>query len=105
MPGASCQAAERAYDELTRDADAARARLDELRALIEDTRGLDASREDDLRAERERLRHVTELADAAAAAADALTPEDGAGATDLVAARRAGRRAARAARSRARGGR
>ncbi len=79
------QAAERAYDELTRDADAARARLDELRALIEDTRGLDASREDDLRAERERLRHVTELADAAAAAADALTPEDGAGATDLVA--------------------
>jgi len=79
------QAAQRAHDELTRDADAARTRLEELRALAEDTRGLDAGQEDDLRAERERLRHVSELADAASAAAEALTPEDGTGASDLVA--------------------
>jgi DNA repair protein RecN (Recombination protein N) len=80
------QAARRAYDELTRDAAAAEARLDELRALAEDTRGLDPGREDELRAERERLRHVTELADAAAQAASALSPDDGDGASDLVAA-------------------
>jgi DNA repair protein RecN (Recombination protein N) len=80
------QAARRVWDDLTRDAAAAQARLDELRALGEDTRGLEPGREDDLRAERERLRHVTELADAAASAAAALAPDDGAGATDLVAA-------------------
>ena len=80
------QAARRAYDELTRDAAAAQARLDELRALAEDTRDLDAGREDELRVERERLRHVTELADAAARAAAALSPHDGEGASDLVAA-------------------
>jgi DNA repair protein RecN (Recombination protein N) len=79
------QAAQRAHDELTRDADAVRARLADLRALVEDTTGLEPQQEDDLRAERERLRHVTELADAASGAADALTPEDGTGASDLVA--------------------
>jgi DNA repair protein RecN (Recombination protein N) len=79
------QAAQRAHDELTRDADAARTRLDELRALVEDTQGLDAGQEDDFRAERDRLRHVSELAGAASAAAEALTPEDGSGASDLVA--------------------
>src|SRR6266404_7234566 len=63
------QAARRAYDELTRDADAAEARLAELRQLAEDTEGLHADREDELRAERERLRHVGELAEGAAAAA------------------------------------
>src|SRR5437764_26758 len=41
---------------------------------------------DELRAERERLRHVTDLADGAAAAANALSPEDGEGASDLTAA-------------------
>ena len=79
------QAAQRAHDELSRDTDAALARLEELRALAADTDGLEADREDELRAERERLRHVTELAQAAASAADALTPEEGAGASDLVA--------------------
>jgi DNA repair protein RecN (Recombination protein N) len=78
------QAARRAYDELTRDADAAQARLEELRRLAEDTEGLEAGREDELRTERERLRHVTELAEGAAAAANALTPEDGEGAADLT---------------------
>jgi len=80
------QAARRAYDELTRDAAAAEARLEELRRLAADTEGLDPAREDELRAERERLRHVTELAEAAAMAAGALAPEDGEGATDLIAA-------------------
>jgi DNA repair protein RecN (Recombination protein N) len=79
------QAAQRAYDDLTRDADAARARLDELRTLAGDTEGLEADREDELRGERERLRHVSELAEAASTAAEALTPEEGAGASDLVA--------------------
>jgi DNA repair protein RecN (Recombination protein N) len=80
------QGARRAYDELTRDADAAEARLEELRQLVADTEGLHADREDELRAERERLRHVSELAEGAAAAAAALTPEDGEGAADLTGA-------------------
>jgi DNA repair protein RecN (Recombination protein N) len=78
------QAARRAYDELTRDADAAQARLEELRKLAADTEGLGLERDDELRAERERLRHVTELAEGAAAAVAALTPEDGEGAADLA---------------------
>ncbi len=80
------QAARRRHDELTRDATAARARLDELRALAADTEGIDRAREQELRGERERLRHLSELAEGAAAAVAALAPEDGAGATDLVAA-------------------
>ena len=80
------QAARRAYDELTQNAAAAAARLAELRALAEDTTGLEPQREDELRGERERLRHVTELAQATAGAAAALAPDDGDGATDLVAA-------------------
>jgi DNA repair protein RecN (Recombination protein N) len=79
------QAARRAYDELTRDAAAAGARLEELRRLAADTDGLEPGREDELRGERERLRHITELAEAAATAAGALSPEDGEGASDLVA--------------------
>src|SRR3954451_14210529 len=80
------QAARRTYDELTRDAASALARLEELRLLAYDTDGLDPNREDELRADRERLRHVTDLADGAAAAANALSPEDGEGASDLTAA-------------------
>jgi len=79
------QAARRAYDELTRDAAAAQARLEELRRLAADTDGREPAREEELRAERERLRHVGELADGAAAAAAALSPDDGDGASDLVA--------------------
>jgi DNA repair protein RecN (Recombination protein N) len=80
------QAARKRYEALTEDAAAAAARLDELRALAEDTGGLDPGAEDDLRAERERLRHVTELVTATAEASSALAPDDGAGASDLVAA-------------------
>ena len=79
------QAARRTHEELTRDAAAGQARLDELAALAADTEGLEPGREDELRAERERLRHVTELAAGAAAAIAALSGEDDAGAADLVA--------------------
>jgi DNA repair protein RecN (Recombination protein N) len=78
-------AARRRHDELTRDAAAAETRLAELRALVEDTDGLEHDTEEHLRAERERLRHVTELAEGAAAAGEALAPDDGEGASGLVA--------------------
>ena len=78
-------AARRRHDELTQDAATAEARLAELRALVEDTEGLEATTEDGLRAERERLRHVTELAEGVAAAGEALAPDDGDGAAGLAA--------------------
>ncbi len=76
--------ARRRHDELQTGAEAEEARLQGLRALVEDTEGLDPETEDELRAERERLRHVTELAAGAAAAADALAPDEGEGAAALV---------------------
>jgi DNA repair protein RecN (Recombination protein N) len=79
------QAARRRHDELTANAALARDRLAELRALVEDTAGMDAGEEERLRAERERHRHVAELAAGAAAAAAALAPDEGEGATGLVA--------------------
>ncbi len=78
------QAARRHLDELTVNAAAAEARVAELRALVEDTEGMEAGDDERLRDERERLRHVAELAEAAAAAAAALTPEEGEGAAGLV---------------------
>jgi DNA repair protein RecN (Recombination protein N) len=79
------QAARRRHDELQGGAEAAEARIVELRALVEDTLGMEAGDEDALRAERERLRHVTELAAGAGAAGEALAPDDGEGAASLVA--------------------
>jgi DNA repair protein RecN (Recombination protein N) len=79
------QAVRRRHDELQGSAEAADARLAELRALVEDTLGMEAEDEDSLRAERERLRHVTELAAGAGAASEALAPDDGEGAASLVA--------------------
>jgi DNA repair protein RecN (Recombination protein N) len=79
------QAARRRHAELQGGAEAAEARLAELRALVEDTLGMEAEDEEALRAERERLRHVTELAAGAGAAGDALAPDDGEGAASLVA--------------------
>ena len=79
------QAARKRHDELTANAAYAAARLAELQALVEDTEGLEPGAEDSLRAERERFRHVADLAQAAAAAAQALAPEDGEGASGLVA--------------------
>jgi DNA repair protein RecN (Recombination protein N) len=78
-------AARRRHEELTHGAAAAEARLAELQALVEDTAALESDTEESLRAERERLRHVTELAEGASAAGEALSPEDGQGASDLVA--------------------
>ncbi len=78
-------AARRRYEELTRDAAAAAARLAELEALVEDTDGLAPGDEDGLRAQRERLRHATELEEAASSAAKAVAPEEGEGAASLAA--------------------
>ncbi len=80
------QVARRRHDELTRDAAAFEARLRDLHALAEDTEGLEAGAEDARLDERERLRHVTELAEAAAGAADAIAPEEGSGAAGFAAA-------------------
>jgi DNA repair protein RecN (Recombination protein N) len=77
-------AARRRHEELTANAEVAEARLAELRALVEDTEGMEAGDEERLRADRERLRHVSDLAEAAATAANALAPDDGDGAAGLV---------------------
>jgi DNA repair protein RecN (Recombination protein N) len=78
-------AARRRHEELSAGAAAEEARIAELRALAADTEGLEPGAEDGLRAERERLRHVTELAAGAASAAEALAPDEGEGAAGLVA--------------------
>ena len=78
-------AARRRRDELAVGAAAAEERLAELRALAEDTAGFEADAEESLRAERERLRHTTELASGVAAAGEALAPEEGDGAAGMTA--------------------
>jgi len=78
-------AARRRHDELAQGVAAAEARVAELRALVEDTQGLEPGDEDRLRAERERLRHLSELAEGVAAAGEALAPDEGEGAAGLVA--------------------
>jgi DNA repair protein RecN (Recombination protein N) len=78
-------AARKRHDELTRDAAAEEARRAELGLLVEATEGLEPATEDELRAERERLRHVTELAEGAGAAAEAIAPEEADGAAALAA--------------------
>jgi DNA repair protein RecN (Recombination protein N) len=78
-------AARRRHEELTRDAAAGEARIAQLRALVEDTEGIEAGREDGLREERERLRHLSELVEGTAAAAEALDPDEGEGAAGLTA--------------------
>jgi DNA repair protein RecN (Recombination protein N) len=77
-------AARRRHEELSHGAAAEESRLAELRALVEHTEGLTGDAEDSLRAGRERLRHVTELADAAGRAVAALAPDEGDGASALV---------------------
>jgi DNA repair protein RecN (Recombination protein N) len=79
------RAAQRRHDELTANTALAEARLAELRALVEDTDGMDPGEEERIRTERERHRHVAELASGAAAAAEALAPDEGEGASGLVA--------------------
>jgi DNA repair protein RecN (Recombination protein N) len=79
-------AARRRHEELQAGAEAEQVRLAELRALVEDTEGMEPDTEQKLREERERLRHVTELAHGAAVAAEALAPDEGEGAAGLAAA-------------------
>jgi DNA repair protein RecN (Recombination protein N) len=78
-------AARKRHDELSRGAAAEETRLAELAALVEATQGFEPGGEQALRDERERLRHVTELAEGAARAAEALAPDEGEGATGLTA--------------------
>ena len=78
-------AGRRRHAELAAGAEAERERLEELRALVAATEGLEAGTEDELRTQRERLRHVTELAAAAGSARAALAPEDGDGAAAFAA--------------------
>jgi DNA repair protein RecN (Recombination protein N) len=80
-------AARRARDELDDAASGREARLAELRELVARTEGLGPGDEERLRTERERLRHTTELAEAAATAAEALDPELGEGGAAELAAR------------------
>src|SRR4051794_2396808 len=54
--------ARRRHGELTAGAASERDRIEELRALVAATESFEPTAEEDLRAERERLRHVTELA-------------------------------------------
>ena len=77
-------AARRRPEELTRDSSLEAARLTELQALVEDTEGLEPGDEEALRTQRERLRHVAELEEAAAEATDAIAPEEGDGAAILA---------------------
>ncbi|HXH88472.1 MAG TPA: AAA family ATPase [Gaiellaceae bacterium] len=77
-------AARRRHEELTRDAAAEELRLAELEALVEATQRLEPGSERELQTERERLRHTTELVEGAAAAVEALAPDDGEGAASLA---------------------
>jgi DNA repair protein RecN (Recombination protein N) len=79
-------AARKRHQELTLGAAAGEARVAELRALVEDTEGMEPGQEDSLREERERLRHLTELVEGAASAAEALDPDEGEGAAGMTAA-------------------
>ncbi len=77
-------AARRRHEEVSRDAAAAAARVAEWQSLVEDAGDLVAGEEESLRAERERMRHVAELAQGASAAAQAVAPDDGQGAAALA---------------------
>ena len=79
-------AALRRHDDVARAAAGRAERLGELRELVERTDGLERGDEARLRADRERLRRVAELATAAATAAEALVPDtgDGDGAAELA---------------------
>jgi DNA repair protein RecN (Recombination protein N) len=79
-------AANRRLEELERGADTERTRLEELAALVGDMEGFVVGEEEALRAERERVRHVVELGEGAAAAVAAIDPDDGDGARHMTAA-------------------
>ncbi len=78
--------ARRRLDELASDAVGVAQRLADLRLLVEQTEGFEDGEEEALRLERERLLHATDLAEAVAAAARAIAPDDGEGAAALASA-------------------
>jgi DNA repair protein RecN (Recombination protein N) len=79
-------AARRRRDELAEAAAGREAHLAELAELVERTSGFGPGGEERLKGDRERLRHVTELASSAAEAAELLVPDgDGAGASEQAA--------------------
>ena len=77
--------ARRRHEELVEGAARREERLVELRAVVEDTAGLAPGAESELREQRDRLRHQEELVAGAAAAVEALAPDDGQGAAGLAA--------------------
>src|SRR5258708_14137449 len=79
------QAARKRHQELVEGAARRDEHLAELRALVEDTQGFEANTETALREERGKLRHVEELGEGAAAAAESLAPDEGEGAAGLAA--------------------
>ena len=80
------QAAKRRHDDALRGAAASAERIGALVALRDDAEGIEPGVEHELLAERKRLRHLEELTLGAGGAAEALAPEDGAGAVALAAA-------------------
>jgi DNA repair protein RecN (Recombination protein N) len=78
-------AAERALEAVTASRGEREREIDALRRLVDDADELAVAvgEEDELRAERDRLRHLDRLVEAAAAAADRINPEEGAGALSL----------------------
>ena len=78
-------AARKRNEEISGDAGAAALRLEGLRELVERTDGLERGEEDALRGERDRMRHAAELAEGAARATAAISPDDGDGAASLTA--------------------
>ncbi len=78
-------AARNRHAAIARDAGAEEARLEALRDLVDRTEGIERGEEESLRAERERMRHATDLAAGAAAATAAVAPDDGDGAASLAA--------------------
>jgi DNA repair protein RecN (Recombination protein N) len=80
------ETARRRLDELTLDDEARRARLAGFESLVADTAGLEAGEEGELRAERDRIRHVADLVAGVGAAREAIDGEDGGGAAPRAAA-------------------
>ena len=76
--------ARRRHEELVGAAGAVAERLAEHEALVEATEGMGAGEEDELRVQRERLLHVSELGTGVAEAVDTIAPEEGEGAAALA---------------------
>ena len=96
---------ERRRDELRELAGARERELDLVRFELDEIEAVDPREDEELEliAERDRLRHLETLRGAAAAGAEAISPESGTGVRELLASRQAGGRAGGGDRSGARG--